>query len=634
MSPAEPARPLPLTLSLDTVLARALARIEAGEPARPCPPLSDALALLLDDPGPAEARLVGPARALGLGAGEVLALWLLWRAETDPATTRQIGALQEGAARHRPSVALLGDLAATIEPGASAVRLLEGPLFRLPLARALADGSAPLALAAAALTEPMLAALGLPSSTSFDAGPTPEPGAIPMAYADVAQTLAARRPARRVALVVRGGLPGDQLLFAHAFAAALGRRLLALDGAAGPGTAAALAFAAGLPLEAPAAAAGTRARLVDLGAHPGPRLVLLGEEGGFDAPGWDAAEIRLPELGPADRAWQWHRAGGPGTGDGPKAQTAAGLPVEGLGPSRLAAVAARMALAGDGPALAAFRAAAGAEARPDLEPHARLVAAHVDDAALVAPEALRAELDLLLARCRQRRDPRTALGPAFHARGRETGVRALLAGPSGAGKTLACTWLATRLGLPLFRVDLASVVSKWIGETEENLARVLDRAEAADVILLFDEADSLFGARTEVKDSADRFANNQTNYLLTRIESHGGIVLLTTNGRQRIDAAFSRRIDQIVDVAIPDARARRAIWRAHLGGAHALTPAELNRLATAADIAGGHIRSAVLSAAVLAAEAGCAPGMEQVVRGLALEYRKIGRTLPAELVPR
>src|SRR5207302_11471594 len=140
------------------------------------------------------------------------------------------------------------------------------------------------------------------------------------------------------------------------------------------------------------------------------------------------------------------------------------------------------------------------------------------------------------------------------------GVRALFLGPSGTGKTLAAGWLATQLGLPLFRVDLASITSKYIGETEKNLSQLLARAEHAEVVLLFDEADSLFGKRTDVKDSNDRFANAQTNYLLQRIETFDGIALLTSNSRSRFDAAFSRRLDLIIEFPMPGPEERRAAW--------------------------------------------------------------------------
>ena len=180
------------------------------------------------------------------------------------------------------------------------------------------------------------------------------------------------------------------------------------------------------------------------------------------------------------------------------------------------------------------------------------------------------------------------------------GVRALFVGPSGTGKTLAVGWMATRLGLPLYRVDLASVTSKYIGETEKNLAQLFARAEHSEVVLLFDEADSLFGKRTDVKDSNDRFANAQTNYLLSRIESYEGIAILTSNSRARFDSAFTRRLDAIVDFPAPGPEERRDLWTAHLGQAHGLDFADLNRLAAKCDLAGGHIRNIVLAAAALA----------------------------------
>ena len=146
----------------------------------------------------------------------------------------------------------------------------------------------------------------------------------------------------------------------------------------------------------------------------------------------------------------------------------------------------------------------------------------IPDEAFVTTPALREEMEHLLLRCRARDGLTDGLGASAIARYRP-GVRALFVGPSGTGKTLAAGWLATQLGVPLYRVDLAAVTSKYIGETEKNLAQLLSRAEQAEVVLLFDEADSLFGKRTDVKDSNDRFANAQTNYLLQRIETFESI---------------------------------------------------------------------------------------------------------------
>ena len=146
--------------------------------------------------------------------------------------------------------------------------------------------------------------------------------------------------------------------------------------------------------------------------------------------------------------------------------------------------------------------------------------------------------------------------------------------------------------MPLYRVDLAAVTSKYIGETEKNLAQLLARAEHDEIVLLFDEADSLFGKRTDVHEANDRFANAQTNYLLQRMETFDGITILTSNSRSRFDAAFSRRLDAILEFPLPRPEERRALWLSHLGSRHSLTPPEINQLATA-ELCGGDIRNAV-----------------------------------------
>jgi SpoVK/Ycf46/Vps4 family AAA+-type ATPase len=207
----------------------------------------------------------------------------------------------------------------------------------------------------------------------------------------------------------------------------------------------------------------------------------------------------------------------------------------------------------------------------------------------------------------------------------------LLVGSSGTGKTLAAGWLASRLGLPLYRIDAAAVSSKYIGETEKNLSQLFARAEHSDVVLLFDEADSLFGKRTEVKESNDRFANAQTNYLLQRMESFEGIAILTSNSRARFDAAFTRRLDAILEFPAPGPEERRRLWLSHLGAGHALTTAQINQLAAVCDLAGGHVRNATLMASVPALQGGRAIGFADVLLGVAAEYRKLGRQLPSGL---
>jgi len=249
----------------------------------------------------------------------------------------------------------------------------------------------------------------------------------------------------------------------------------------------------------------------------------------------------------------------------------------------------------------------------------------------VLPPTTRREIEALAARCISRDALADSLGPAARARYRP-GVRALLVGPSGTGKTLAVAWLATRLALPLYRVDLASVTSKYIGETEKNLAQLFARAEHAEGVLLFDEADSLFGKRTDVKEANDRFANAQTNYLLQRIESFEGIAILTSNSRARFDSAFTRRLDAVIEFPPPGPEERRALWLAHLGSAHTLGAAALNRYAANCELAGGHIRNAVLAAAV-AARAHARPISEaDLTTALTAEYRKLGKALPTALM--
>ncbi|MET1254229.1 ATP-binding protein [Aliikangiella maris] len=254
----------------------------------------------------------------------------------------------------------------------------------------------------------------------------------------------------------------------------------------------------------------------------------------------------------------------------------------------------------------------------------------VDSEALVVRKQTRQELDLLKQRCMYREHLADNLGITFNAR-YQMGVKGLLVGPSGTGKTLAASWLASEIGLPLYRVDLASVTSKYIGETEKNLAKLLTQAEKDEIILLFDEADSMFGKRTDVKDANDRFANAQTNYLLQRIESYKGIVLLTSNSKTRFDEAFIRRLDAIIEFAHPEPSTRRAIWLKHLGTHHQLTTKEINQVAVKSDLTGGHIRNAVLAAAVLAKSESTPIQLSHIIQALTIEYRKLGKQISPEL---
>lgn len=209
--------------------------------------------------------------------------------------------------------------------------------------------------------------------------------------------------------------------------------------------------------------------------------------------------------------------------------------------------------------------------------------------------------------------------------GRGRGVTALFAGASGTGKSMSAEALAGELGVPLFKVDLASVVDKYIGETEKNLEEVFRSVENDDGVLLFDEADALFGKRSDVSDARDRYANIEVAYLLQRIEQFDGLAILTTNLRANLDEAFQRRLDAIVDFEEPDADARLTIWAKALGPFEGtVAKADLKKLA-GLDITGGSIRSAVVSAAYYAAADHASMTREHLLRGLQEEWRKAGR---------
>jgi hypothetical protein len=207
---------------------------------------------------------------------------------------------------------------------------------------------------------------------------------------------------------------------------------------------------------------------------------------------------------------------------------------------------------------------------------------------------------------------------------RGQGMAVLLAGPSGTGKTLAAEVLAGALGLDLFRIDLAGVVSKWIGETEKNLRRVFDAAEAGGAVLFFDEADALFGKRTEVKDSHDRHANVEVAYLLQRMEAHRGLSILATNLRANLDQAFLRRLRFAIDMPFPDEAARRAIWARHIPPRAPRGAIDLDALARL-DLPGGAIRNVALNGASLAAAAGKPLLTAHLMAAAKREFTKLGR---------
>lgn len=209
---------------------------------------------------------------------------------------------------------------------------------------------------------------------------------------------------------------------------------------------------------------------------------------------------------------------------------------------------------------------------------------------------------------------------------RRAGVTALFAGPPGTGKTMAAEIIAGELGLELFRIDLASVVSKYIGETEKNLEQIFRDADRGDAVLLFDEADALFGKRSEVRDAHDRYANVEIAYLLQRLESYDGLAILTTNLRGNLDEAFVRRLEFALEFPLPEEPERLEIWWRALPAEAPLAPdVDLRFLARRFRLSGGHIRNIALAAAFLAAADGGVIQMKHLVRATRREHQKLGK---------
>lgn len=362
------------------------------------------------------------------------------------------------------------------------------------------------------------------------------------------------------------------------------------------------------------------AETVDLPQHPlfaGPIGVVAGMMGGIRAPGGMPTigiPLALPDT--AVRAAHWHSIG----------FEALATPLADLS---LTSGNIRRAAAG-----AASRAALADRAVPEQADVVRALR-DLRDAGLdalatpidlvAAPEPLhleapdRAEFEALLLRCRHREQ----LGEPGGGRG----VRALFAGPSGTGKTLAARHIAAALGKDLYRIDLSATVSKFIGETEKSLERALSAAESLNIVLLLDEGDALMARRTDVSSSNDRYANLETNFLLQRIESFDGILLVTSNDADRIDPAFARRMDAVLAFHPPDEIRRHDILL-QLLGEHRVSPGLLQDIACRCALSGGQLRNVALHARLLALDTGAPIGDAELRQSVVREYRKTGDYCP------
>lgn len=437
-------------------------------------------------------------------------------------------------------------------------------------------------------------------------------------------------PASARGLILRGHPGSGRRLLAQALARQLGRQalLIPLDlWQQDPALPLACRYGRWLPVLQPNLGPGEIWRPGPL-PDGVPLLILLGSDGAVECP--DLLELGLPVPDEAQRQRLWRQAlGDTAESASSLASTlAANAQLSGPGIASLGASARLLARRQNQPLAAAHisqaRRQLGAERlRLLAQPVERLI----EPGAIVLPPLVTAELERLLARARQRESLWQGLGTTL-TQTSSAGLRALFCGDSGTGKTLAASYVATRLGAPLYRVDLSAVMNKYIGESEKNLSALLDTAAASDVVLLFDEADSLFGRRSEGKETGERFANMLTHFLLTRIETHPGIVILTSNNRERIDAAFTRRLDLIVEFPLPGFEERLHLWRSHLG-TRGPGDAVYRLLASYCNFAGGQLRNVVLTAAACA---GNGPiSSRHLLTGLQAEYRKLGRDTPVRL---
>jgi ATPase family associated with various cellular activities (AAA) len=451
----------------------------------------------------------------------------------------------------------------------------------------------------------------------------------------------------RVRTVILRGMPGtDRLGALGALARGLGRGVLEVDSSANardpiptlasspdrrfPLIGPLCTLTHSMPVFSLEAGPGEAFEMPALAGYTGPVAVMMGREGSVLAPdSAHAVTLQVDLESPANRVELWKRSLGKSSST-EVSQIAATLASTFCLPGRYIRQCAR--LASDYAAMerrqsvtvSDVRWAARAINRQALDTLATRVEGDASWGQLIVKDATSRELQVLEGRCLHREQLASTFAGSMPG-GMNRGVRALFEGPSGTGKTLAARVLATELGLDLYRVDLAAVVNKYVGETEKNLSRVLGRAEDLNVVLLLDEGDSLMNRRTDVKSANDRYANLETNYLLQRLEHYTGIVVVATNASEAIDTAFRRRIDVVVKFHLPDAAERWGLWQAHLPIGHEVDPLALDEIAQRYRLTGGQIRNVCVNAALASVSLGqgglCLP---QLRAALQSEHRKAG----------
>jgi ATPase family associated with various cellular activities (AAA) len=443
------------------------------------------------------------------------------------------------------------------------------------------------------------------------------------------------------ALIVRGAQHNGRHTLLGAIARAMGRGILSLNGLENSDDArwhyaAALATALhALPVVEFDLAPGETATVPAFTAYDGPLGVVLGKQGGVVGENVECAltlQVAMPEA--EARKEHWRRA----VSDRFQLEDVTTLSEQFCmtsGNLRRAAQLAGASAALAGRTTITLEDAQQASRTLNRQMLDTLVArlnVSGDWGQLVVDEQTRLELVQLEQRCRHRERLQEIVAASFRAE-LNAGVRALFTGPSGTGKTLAARLLASALQMDLYRLDLSAVVNKYIGETEKNLSQLFARAEELDVILLLDEGDALLTQRTNVQSSTDRYANLETNYLLQRLETYEGIVIITTNAGERIDRAFKRRLDVVIDFHPPGIEERWAIWQVHLPPTHTVAPAFLEQVAQRCTLSGGQIRNAVLHASLLALDDGGIVTVPHLEGAIQREYRKAGGVCPLRAHP-
>jgi hypothetical protein len=446
-----------------------------------------------------------------------------------------------------------------------------------------------------------------------------------------------RMRAGRVRTIVLRGMPGtDRWGSLGALARALGYGILQLECAASsaPDERWRLAgplctLTRAMPVFSLEAAPGETFEIPALAGYNGPCAVMLGREGGVRGSNSERAfTIQLELESVSDRLKLWERSL---KGSCEVTDVALSLCLPARYIRQCSQLALDYAAVERRPRVSVedLQRAARSLNRQTLDTLATRIEGAVSWAHLIVQMGTARELEILAGRCRHRERIAETFASSMPG-GMNRGVRALFEGASGTGKTLAARVLATELGFDLYRVDLAAVVNKYIGETEKNLSRVLGRAEDLNVILLLDEGDSLMTRRTDVKSANDRYANLETNYLLQRLEHYTGIVIVTTNVGHAIDTAFRRRMDSVVKFHLPDAGERWRLWQAHLPPQHAIDSKTLEQIALRYELTGGQIRNVCVHAALLMLDRGADRlSQAELTEALQNEHRKAGASFVA-----